>query len=89
MDEKTREVFKMRLYRVIGRMAGRDYMKANTNKQGKIYKRHKPYRLSEDTKRAKDLYNILYFDDSFKRMSKGQEKSIKSFLMVHRDLWED
>ena len=87
MDEKTRRVLMIRLNKIIEKMAMQDYLESNVNKQGKLYKRHRAYSLSRDTVRAKELYNILFFDDSFKNLSRSQEEEIKGFLLSYKKFW--
>lgn len=89
MDEKTRDVLMERLNKIIGKLAMQDYLKVNTSTQGKLYKKHHSYSLSQETERAKDLYNILFFNDNFENLTKEQEEEIKGYLLSNRILWQD
>lgn len=89
MNEKTRNVLMNRLNKIIEKLAVNDYLKTNTNKQGKLYKKHRPYSLSQETEKAKKLYDILFFDDYFKEMTIEQEEKIKGYLLLNRTLWQD
>lgn len=89
MSEETRRLLMKRFDRVISKLATQDYLKVNTSKQGKIYKKHRPYSLSYETIEAKELYNILFFNDRFRNMTREQEEEIKGYLLLKRALWQD
>ena len=89
MTEETRTVLMRRFEKIISKLAMLDYLKANTNKQGKLYKKHRPYSLSQETEEAKELYEILFFDDSFNNLTREQEEKIKGYLMLNRNLWQE
>lgn len=88
MNEETRTVLIKRFEKIIGKLATIDYIKSNTNKQGKFYKKHKPYTLSIDVENAKELYDILFFDNSFNAMTREEEEKIKGYLLLNREIWQ-
>lgn len=89
MNENTRSVLMKRFEIILNKLSMQVYLKINTDKQGKLYKKHRPYSLSQDTMQAKELYNILFFNDTFKNMSIDQEEQIKGYLLTNRKLWQE
>jgi len=43
--------------KIIAELAMKDYLKANTDKNGKKYKKHHPYSLSSETLEAQEIKN--------------------------------
>jgi CBS domain containing-hemolysin-like protein len=80
MNEKTIPVLMERLHKIVGELAKRDYLQVNTNKQGKFYKKHRPYSLSQETIKAKDILNLLYKPE----ITKEDEEQIKGYLLKQR-----
>ena len=80
--EKALNKAKADLYNIIANNAYKDYVRANTNKQGKQYKKHRPYNLGYDTNAAREVYNLIY--GKIGGYNRRPEKQVKAFLLNYR-----
>ena len=83
MTEQVMQHLKDTLYNITAYYAMQDYLRANTDKQGKRYKKHHPYSLSGDTNEARSLYAIVYGQDD---ISFENENKIKGYILKQRIL---
>jgi len=81
--EKALNKAKADLYNIIANNAYKDFIRANTNRQGKQYKKHRPYNLGHDTNAAREVYSLIYGKQP-EDITEDQEKQVKAFLLNYR-----
>ena len=74
---------KIDLYNIISSHAMDDYKQANYKNDKKISKKHIPYSLSYDTKKASEIYKSI-FNLHTNEITLEQETEIKYFLLIYR-----
>jgi len=76
---------KIDLYNITANFSMIDYKQANINtKTGKRKsKKHIPYTLSQETEKAKEIYNLV-FGKSPEDITPDEEERIKGYLLVFR-----
>ncbi|WP_368900809.1 hypothetical protein [Oceanobacillus oncorhynchi] len=79
MEQEVKESLIRKVHIVVGELANKDYLKANTNKQGRLYKKHVPYSLSQETEQAKEILDLLYKNE----VTKEDEERIKGYLLLN------
>lgn len=72
------------LNNIIANHAMEDYKQANFYKNGKRKsKQHIPYSLSDDTNKAREIYDLVYGKNP-EDITAEQEEQIKAFLLIYR-----
>jgi hypothetical protein len=83
MNKESYNRAKTDLYNIVSNLAHEDYLQSNTNKQGKRYKKHRPYNLSDNTMEAQEIYRILFMN-THDKITIEQETKIKASLIIFR-----
>lgn len=65
---------------IISNQSEKSYLQANRKQDGSYYKKHRPYSITEESKKALGFINILNNDT----VTLGQEEEIKAFLIPFR-----
>lgn len=69
------------LYKISSNLSMKDYLQMNPIKNGKkVYKKHRPYSLSDETIEAKNLYGIAIKSE----VTIQEEEQIKGYLLKIR-----
>lgn len=70
------------LYRDISKLAREDYDSVNKKSNGEYYKKHRPYRLSQDTLELLEMYHTInksYYNNI--ELTLEDETKIKDYML--------
>ena len=81
-NDKTITKARKDLNSIISNLAYNDFKRTNTNKQGKFYKKRRPYNLSFETLEAYEKLRLLNTNNS--NITKEMEEEVKAYLIPFR-----